>query len=169
MARIHGAKGLDMTADIDVFINEQMAEQHLPGLSLLVARRGETLFAQSYGLANLELNVPVHNDSVYEIGSVTKPFTASTVLLLAADTLLDLDTPIITYLPNVPTPATWTDITVRHPLTHTAGIVRDGIPDYWSTPAAMCQEYRREQMLELIATAPLEFHPGTQHCYSNNG
>jgi D-alanyl-D-alanine carboxypeptidase len=61
-----------------------MQAQHLPGLSLLVARRGQTLLAQSYGLANLELQVPAHNDSVYEIGSLTRSITAAVVLLRTA-------------------------------------------------------------------------------------
>jgi len=158
-----------MTEAIDRFINDQMVEQHLPSLSLLVTRGGEPVFAQSYGLANLELNVLAHNQSVYELGSVTKSFTATAVMLLAADYLLNLDDPITCYLPMNSAPSSWNTIIVRHLLTHTAGISRDGIAEYWSTPHLMRQEYSREHMLELLAATDLDFAPGTEHRYSNSG
>jgi CubicO group peptidase (beta-lactamase class C family) len=158
-----------MTEAIDTFINDQMAEQHLPALSILVTHDGETAFVQSYGLAHLELNVPAHNQSIYELGSVTKPFTATAIMLLAADHLLNFDDPITSYLSTNAAPSRWNSITVRQLLTHTAGISRDGIADYWSTPHLMRQEYSREHMLELLTATDLDFVPGTEHRYSNSG
>lgn len=158
-----------MTAAIDAFVNEQMALQHLPGLSLLVTHDGIPIFAQSYGLANLELQVPTHNHSVYELGSLTKSFTATAVMLLAVDHLLRLDDPITTYLSTNSAPSSWNTITIQHLLTHTGGITRDGITDYWSTPHLMRQEYSREQLLKLLTATVLDFAPGTEHRYSNAG
>ncbi len=126
-----------------------MEWQHLPGLSLAVVRCGNVVHAQGYGLANLELCVPATNNTVYQIGSLTKQFTATAIMLLVNASNIHLDEPISSYLAKTST--AWRNVTVRHLLTHTAGIVRDGTPDYWSTPEAMHQDYSYDQMFTMIA------------------
>lgn len=88
--------------------------------SVLVARDGEILLDQGYGLANREWNIPNAGDTKFRLASVTKQFTAVSVLLLSERGLIDVDAPVKTYLPDAP--ATWDAVTVKDLLAHTSGI-----------------------------------------------
>lgn len=145
--------------------NEAVSSGKTVGLSIGIARGDALIFAQGFGLANQELNVPVTTDTVFRIGSITKEFTAAAVLLLVEDGRIDLDTPIRTYLPTYPEAGG--GVTVRHLLHHTSGI-----RDFTRLP-----EYRRnrpidvtpEEVLARFANLPLEFVPGEKHRYCNSG
>src|SRR5687767_15644958 len=100
-----------------------MQRQHLPGLSLVVIKDHKIVKVQGYGLANVELNVPATAETVYKIGSVSKQFIAAGIMLLIQESRISLDDKISKFLEG--TPDTWKDITVRHLLTHTSGIVRE--------------------------------------------
>src|SRR5690242_8062596 len=76
---------------VDDYIREQMAEHKIPGTVLKVIRDGKEIKTASYGLANLELNAPTTPDSVFEIGSITKQFTAACILLLQQDGKLSVE------------------------------------------------------------------------------
>src|ERR1035438_10563665 len=86
----------------------------------MIIQDGKTAKTAAYGLANLELNVPVKPETVFEIGSITKQFTAAAILLLAQDGKLSVNDKISAHLANIP--SAWTNITIRHLLTHTSGI-----------------------------------------------
>src|SRR5437879_1476004 len=83
---------------VDDFLKSQMTEHRIPGLALAIIQNGKPAKTAAYGLANLELNVPVTPDTVFEIGSVTKQFTAAGILLLAQDGKLSVSDPISKYL-----------------------------------------------------------------------
>ena len=108
---------------VDEYVKAEMKKQHIPGVSIAVVKDGKVIKAEGYGLANVELNVPARADTVYKIGSVSKQFIASGIMLLAEDQKLSLDDRISKYLEG--TPDTWKDIPIRHLLTHTSGIVRE--------------------------------------------
>ena len=78
--------------EVDDYVNRQMRRHHIPGLSLAVVKDGKVIKAKGYGLANVELNVPATKDTVYQIGSVTKVFTSTAVMILANDGKIGLDT-----------------------------------------------------------------------------
>src|SRR5260370_38392373 len=101
----------------DVLIKAEMERRHIPGLSLAVSRAGKLIKAQGYGLANLELAVPVRPDTVFEIGSGTKQITAPLGFMLIEEGKLGLDEKISPYLGELP--AAWSNITLPHLLTHT--------------------------------------------------
>ena len=105
---------------VDDLIKAEMQSHHIAGLSMMIIQKGKEARTESYGLANLEWNQPVTKDTVFEIGSVTKQFTAACILLLAEDGKLSVDDKISKHLKE--TPAAWSNITVRHLLTHTSGI-----------------------------------------------
>jgi CubicO group peptidase (beta-lactamase class C family) len=107
----------------DDYIAAQMKEFHLPGLALAVVKDGKVIKAQGYGLANVARKTPVTADTVLKIGSVSKQFIATGVMLLARDRRLTIDDPISKYPQD--SPASWSAITIRHLLTHTAGLVRE--------------------------------------------
>ncbi len=146
-------------AAIDRAVAEAMAAQQIPGLALGVVRDGRLVLARGYGIANLEHNVPVTPETVFKIGSVSKQFLAAGVLLLAQDGKLALDDPVSRHLAG--TPPTWEPITLRHLLSHTAGVIREG-PAY--TPIRSQPD---SVVVQSAFGAPLLFAPGTGWQYCN--
>jgi CubicO group peptidase (beta-lactamase class C family) len=148
-------------------IRARMDEHHIPGLSLAVLQKGQPLLLQGYGYANLEHNVPATADTLYELASVSKQFVATATMLLVEEGKLTIDDPISGYFRN--SPMIWQPITIRHLLTHTSGLVRDGIADYWLNPDAMHLDYDYPRMYEIIAGRELDFVTGEKCSYSNSG
>src|SRR2546423_14969833 len=103
--------------------------------SILAAKDGKIIFSRSYGMADLEWNVPNSSTTKFNIASMTKQFTAASILLLEERGKLKTDDLVKKYLPD--TPASWDKITIYHLLTHTSGIREDaakyepGTPDKW--------------------------------------
>ena len=97
---------------IDDYIKVEMERRHIPGLALAVARNGKIVKVRGYGVANLEHDVPVTPDTVFELASVTKQFTASAIMLLVEDGKVQLDDPVTWHLLRAP--ETWKKITVRY-------------------------------------------------------
>lgn len=133
-----------------------------PGVAVAVAREGEVLHQAGYGLADLEWGQPVATDTVFGIGSTTKPFTATAVLLLERAGKLRLDVPVGAYLPDFHGPGA--AVPLHHLLTHTSGI-----PNYVTLPG-FWDDARRDrtpqEVCALFADLPLDFAPGTQYRYS---
>ena len=146
---------------VDDYVREQMQKQHLPAVSLAVIKDQKIVKVEGYGLANVELNVPAKPDTVYKIGSVSKQFIATGVMLLADEGRLSLDDHISKYLEG--TPESWAPITIRHLLTHTSGIVREA-PGF--------DPFKIQNDADVIKTAyslPLRFAPGEKWEYCNVG
>jgi CubicO group peptidase (beta-lactamase class C family) len=149
--------------EADELIKTQMAEHRIPGLALTVLKSGKPAKTAAYGYANLELGVPVTSDTVFEIGSVTKQFTAALILLLVQEGKLAVDDKIGRYLTQIP--ETWQDITVRHLLTHTSGIRSyTGLEGF-----ELRRHLTQAQFIAAIGKEPLEFKPGQAWKYSNTG
>ena len=147
----------------DVLIKAEMERRQIPGLSLAVCRAGKLIKARGYGLANLELAVPVRPDTVFEIGSVTKQFTAALVLMLMEEGKLGLDEKISRYLGELP--AAWSNITLRHLLTHTSGL-----RNYTGLPGMEASKHlTRADFIKALAPHPLDFPPGESWSYCNTG
>jgi CubicO group peptidase (beta-lactamase class C family) len=155
---------LSVRADeIDNYVREQMARQHIPGLALAVVTNGTLAKVNAYGLANVELNVPAKPDTIFQIQSITKTFTASAVMLLVEEGKISLDDKITKYLSNLP--ELWTNITVRHLLTHTSGI-----KDYINEPTVnMRLDLSPMEVIDSLRKLPLNFQPGEQYSYCNTG
>lgn len=149
--------------EVDVLIKSEMEKHQIAGLALMVVRDGHPVKTGCYGVANLEWNVPVTPDTVFEIGSITKQFTAACILLLAEDGKLTLDDKLSRHLANAP-PA-WSNITVRHLLTHTSGIKNyTGLDGFELT-----RHLTQTQFIEKIGALPLSFRPGDSWAYCNTG
>ena len=97
-----------------------MLAHQIPGVSLAVLRRGKIVLLKSYGLANVEHQVPVKPATIFQSGSIGKQFTAAAVMLLVQENRLSLADKISKYFPDSPT--AWKDITVWNLLTHTSGL-----------------------------------------------
>ena len=135
------------------------------GLSIGVARNGTPVFMGSYGMADVDANVPMADSTILRIGSLTKTFTSATVLQLIEEGQLALQDDIRTYLPEAPTHGQ--AVTVEQLLNHTSGIPSyTSRPDY---PWQMGEERSHEEMLERIAGDSLDFAPGEAFSYTNSG
>jgi D-alanyl-D-alanine carboxypeptidase len=146
---------------VDDLIGAQMAAKHIPGVALAVLKDGKTIKVRGYGVANLEHGIEVTPDTVFRVGSVSKQFLASAVMLLVNDGKLSLDDRANRYLES--TPAAWNDITIRHLLSHTSGLVREG-------PAFDRLKVQPDaDVIKSAYAVPLVFNPGEQWQYSNLG
>ncbi len=155
---------LNAVADpVDEMVATEMAKLQIPGLALKVAQHGKEIKTAAYGFANLEWNVPATTNTVFEIGSVTKQFTAACIMLLVEQGKISLDDPINLYLKN--TPASWSGITIRHLLTHTSGIKNYTALDGFELSRRLTQA----QFIAQIGAVPTVFPPGEKFSYSNSG
>ncbi|HEX9755895.1 MAG TPA: serine hydrolase domain-containing protein [Gemmatimonadales bacterium] len=139
-----------------------------PGCAVGVGRNGEVVFQNGYGMANLELDVPITPASIFHVASVSKQFTALAVMLLARDGKLSLDDDIRTHLPELPDYGH--RITIRHLLTHTSGL-----RDQWDLLGMARGRFEENRIteadvLEIVSRQKaLNFVPGTEYLYSNTG
>lgn len=156
------------TADtLDATLRAEMDRQHVPGMALAVLHEGRIVKLRGYGLAHVELAVPVHPETVFEIGSLTKPLTACAVLLLVDDGRVALDDPVGTHLPGLP--EAWHGVTVRQLLGHTGGLKDYTDPDVADFFVLAHRAQTREGIVASVADRPLAFPPGTRFDYSNTG
>lgn len=147
--------------EVNDYIKAEMARQKIPGVSLAIVKNGRVILAEGYGLANVELNVPVKPDAVFKIGSISKQFIATGIMLLVQQGKVGLDDKVSKHLEG--TPETWSAISVRHLLTHTSGLVREA-PGF--------EPFKVQSDADVIKTAyslPLRFQPGEKWEYCNLG
>jgi CubicO group peptidase (beta-lactamase class C family) len=136
-----------------------------PGAAVIVAKDGNVVFRKGYGMANLELGVPVRPEMVFRLGSITKQFTAAAILMLARQGKLSVTDDITRFLPDFPTQGR--RITIENLLTHTSGL-----KDYTSLPGWSLQWRKDMSPTDLIAMfrdKPPDFAPGERWSYSNSG
>lgn len=159
-----GAETLD-TETIDALVSSMMADYDVPGFSLAIVKDGEVIYAQGYGVRNIETGEPITPDTQFHVGSVSKSFTSLAIAQQVDAGTLDLDTPIVTYLPDF----TLTDteaaqnLTLRHLLSNAAGFQPDDIPWYAGKVQTMAE------VVAHIQTLPVHAQPGTTYVYNNLG
>ena len=144
---------------VDALVATEMDRLHVPGVSLAVLRRGKVIKVAGYGKADLEQDLPVTPETVFKIGSVSKQFLATGIMLLLQDGRLTLDDPIGKHLTDAP--ESWKRITIRHFLTHTSGVLREG-------PAFDPLKVQADSLVIASAyTQPLVFPTGSKYQYCN--
>ena len=149
--------------DVETLATGEMQKHHVVGVSCLVIKDGQTLESIYAGKANLEWQTPVSADTEFEIGSITKQFTAACILILADEGKLSVDDPISKYITN--TPAAWSGIKIRHLLSHTSGVINyDGLDGF-----ELRQHLSQAAFVAKLAQYPLNFPPGEAWKYSNSG
>src|ERR1700674_1313387 len=136
-----------------------------PGAAVLVMKDGMPLLRKGYGLANLELGVPIRPEMVFRIGSITKQFTAVGILMLVKEGKLALDDEITRFLPDYPTHGQ--KITVETLLTHTSGI--QSYTDMPSWLALWRKDFTVPELVALFKNEPMRFKPGEKWEYDNSG
>jgi CubicO group peptidase (beta-lactamase class C family) len=148
---------------IDAFVSSEMARQHIPGLAIGIYNRGRILLAKGYGLANVELSVPVRSETVFQSGSVGKQFVAAAIMMLVEDGKLSLDDSITKYFPE--SPSTWKPILIKNLLSHTSGL-----SEYESDERVGARgdfylrlDFTEDELLQKIAALPIEWPVGARH------
>jgi len=153
-----------VTARVDQLF-AQWNRSDSPGCSLGVSQNGVPAYERGYGMASLELGVPITPTSVFPAASISKQFTAMSILLLAKRGQLSLDDEVRKYIPEWADHESW--ITIRHLLTHTSG-VRDGFTLH-ELNAARDDVFDNDVMVKILArTRGLNFTPGTEFQYNNS-
>lgn len=163
-AQSPGTSNKDLAAAINEVL-EKSFKPNEPGAAVIVVKDGRVVFRKGYGMANLELGVPIEPNMIFRIGSITKQFTAVAILMLAEQGKLSLDDEITKFLPDYPTQGH--KITVEHLLTHTSGIKSyTGLPEWlplWRKDVTM------KELIDLFKDKPMEFAPGERWNYNNSG
>jgi len=149
-------------AEVDTLFADFTGDR--PGASIMVIRNGKPVFVKAYGLADLDRKIPVTPETNFRLASVTKQFTAMSVLILIERGKLRLDTTLREVFPDFP--AYGQRITIRHLLTHTSGIVsyESLIPE-----TATKQVYDRDVLRMMASVDSTYFPSGTEYRYSNSG
>jgi CubicO group peptidase (beta-lactamase class C family) len=136
-----------------------------PGATFLISKNGKIIYKKAFGLSNLELNLPMHTENVFEIASITKQFTATSILMLAEKGKLNLDDEITTFIPDYPTNGH--KITVHHLLTHTSGI--KDFTRVKGLNAISTQDLAPLDLIDFFKNEPMDFAPGEKNKYNNSG
>jgi D-alanyl-D-alanine carboxypeptidase len=154
-----------LIAHIDRLAGEALAVPGSAGLSIAVARGDHVILSKGYGKADLELDVPATEQTLFRIASVTKQFTAAAILRLIEQGQLALDDDITKY---VDFPTQGRTVTIRHLLAHTSGL-----PSYTDVPGfferGLARDLAPAAVLDPVRNLPFEFEPGTKWAYSNTG
>ncbi len=147
----------------DQFLSEAYHAEE-PGAAVLVAKGNRVLFRKATGMADMENRVPLTADHVFEIGSITKQFTAVCILMLLEEGKLSMDDPITKFIERYPTHGH--KITLHHLLTHTSGIKSYTTMERWT------HQWRQDrlpiEMIDLFKNEPMDFAPGNQLKYNNS-
>jgi CubicO group peptidase (beta-lactamase class C family) len=164
-----GGRGDDsaLAAAVDAIAADALRGLPLPGLSVAVARGGRMVLAKGYGFADLERKVPATAETVYQLGSVSKQFTAAAVMRLVEQGKVKLDDPLTKFLPDYPTHGHRP--LVHHLLHQTSGIREfftiKGFDEMESGPP---ERYSRQDLIDLFKREPFVFAPGERWAYSNS-
>ncbi len=152
----------DTTAKLNAAIGQVMTSSGVPSASIGIAQNGRIAYTRAFGMARLQPPLPATAGMAYPIGSISKQFTATAILLLQQDGKLRLEDPVSKFFPQLTRAS---DVTLRNLLTHTSGYQDYAPQDYtiprWKMPGDPLK------VVEEFAGKPLDFEPGTQWQYSN--
>ena len=147
---------------VDAVVGQALTSTGIPSASIAIVQNGAITYLHAYGEGRIDPLTPATPSMRYSIGSISKQFTATAVLLLAEQGKLSLDDPVSRFVPNL---TRGSEVTIRELLSHTSGY-----QDYWPqdyVPPFMLQPVTADKILDLWARKPLDFDPGTEWQYSN--
>jgi D-alanyl-D-alanine carboxypeptidase len=161
-AQVPSTLSPDLRQKIDQAVGEVLTRTGVPGASVAIVKNGQIAYLKAYGDARLEPQTPARPEMRYSIGSISKQFTATAILLLQEQGKLSLDDKVAKFIPDLTRAK---EVTIRQLLSHTSGY-----QDYWPqdyVPPFMLQPITANRILDLWARKPLDFDPGNKWQYSN--
>jgi CubicO group peptidase (beta-lactamase class C family) len=152
---------------IDSFVATQMARQEIPGVAVGIYSRGQILLTKGYGLANVELDVPVRPETIFQSGSVGKQFVSAAILMLVEEGKVSLDDSVTKYFPDAP--ASWKPILIKNLLSHTSGLSEYESDDRTGPkgPFYLRLDFTEDELVAKIEALPVERAPGEKWDYRN--
>lgn len=154
-----------LTLEFDKLLQESFKPDG-PGAAVLVAKKGQVIYEKAFGMANLELGVPLKTDHVFRIGSVSKQFTGAAIMQLVEQGKLSLQDDLTKFIPDYPTQGK--KITVEHLLTHTSGIKSYTDMAEW-TPEVHRKDFTVSALIDFFKNQPMDFDPDAKWQYNNSG
>lgn len=158
-----GASAQNITVELDALMKAKYKPGE-PGAVALVAKAGKPIYRQAFGMADMENNIALRPEHIFEIGSITKQFTAVSILMLMEQGKLKLNDPITKYIPEYPMHGH--TITLHHLLTHTSGIKSYTGMEKWSKQWR--QDVKPIELIDLFKNEPMDFAPGEKWSYNNS-
>ena len=149
---------------IDSIIQTEFSNPNEPGGAFLISKSGKPIYKKAFGLANLELNIKMTDENVFQIGSMTKQFTAVAILILKEQGKLSVNDPVSKFIPDYPN---GNNITVSHLLTHTSGI-KDFTKMKTINDIAQ-KKMTPKEMVNFFKDESVNFSPGEKFEYNNSG
>jgi CubicO group peptidase (beta-lactamase class C family) len=167
LAQTPASLSTDQQQAIDSFAAKEIARQHIPGLAIGIYNRGTVLLAKGYGLSNVELNVPVKPETIFQSGSVGKQFVSAAIMMLVEEGKISLDDSVKKYFPDAP--ATWKPILIKNLLSHTSGLSEYESPDRTGPkgPFYLRLDFSEDELATQIEKMPIEWAPGDKWGYRN--
>lgn len=153
-----------LAAKVDSIATAVLRSTGVPGASVAVVQHGRVVLTRAYGRANLERQTPATSEMRYALGSISKQFTATAMLLLQQDGKLKIDDPVGKYIPGL---SRGNEVTIRQILSHTSGYQDFWPQDYLMEP--MKKDATAQSIMDRWAKQPLDFEPGARWQYSNTG
>ncbi|MGD0627750.1 MAG: serine hydrolase domain-containing protein [Terracidiphilus sp.] len=152
---------------IDAFVTAELAREKIPGAEVGIYSRGRVLLAKGYGLANVELNVPVKPETLFQSGSVGKQFVSAAIMMLVEEGKISLDDSVTKYFPEAP--ASWKPILIKNLLSHTSGLSEYESGDRTGPKGAfyLRLDFTEDELATKIEALPIEWAPGSKWAYRN--
>ncbi|MEL1253219.1 serine hydrolase domain-containing protein [Flavobacterium sp. DGU38] len=154
----------NLESKIDSLITSKFKPEN-PGAIFLAVKKGKVVYRKAFGMADLERDIKMKPEFVFEIGSMTKQFTAVSILMLAEQRKLKLDDEITKFIPDYPTQGNL--ITIHHLLTHTSGI--KDFTTMKSIKNIAREDLSPKELVDFFKNEPMDFKPGEQYKYCNSG
>ncbi|WP_264536323.1 serine hydrolase domain-containing protein [Flavobacterium sp. N1736] len=154
----------NLEAKVDKLLNEKFKKEG-PGSVFLVAKKGKVMYRKAFGMADLEMNIKMQSEFVFEIGSMTKQFTAISILMLVEQDKIKLNDEITKFIPDYPTNGN--SITIHHLLTHTSGI--KDFTSMKSIKDIARADLSPKELVDFFKNEPIDFKPGEAFKYCNSG
>ncbi len=157
----------EQISSINQYVTAEMAKERIPGAEVGIYHRGQILLAKGYGLADVELNVPVKPETLFQSGSVGKQFVSAAIMMLVEEHKISLDDSITKYFPDAP--ASWKPVLIKNMLSHTSGLgeyetaARSGP----NGPLYLRLDFTEDQLAKKIEAFPIDFPVGSKWAYRN--
>lgn len=162
MSVTSSAQSSKVSDSIDVFLQQKMQQLHIPALQVSVVRDGKIVKNKTFGIANLENNIPADNQTIFSINSMTKAFVGVAVMQLVEAGKLKISEPLSKYIDSLP--IQWQQITLQQVLTHTSGL-----PDILDAEEQVMGHNDEREAMEKVKSSPIVFKPGERFEYNQTG